>query len=89
MSVTLILLIGLAIIFNFLNGVHDSSNIVATMISSRAIAPRAALTITAIAEFCGPFIFGVAVANGQFAPEMAGAEIGAADGDGGVAVGAG
>ncbi len=63
MSVTLIVLIGLAIIFDFLNGVHDSSNIVATMISSRAIAPRAALTITAIAEFCGPFIFGVAVAN--------------------------
>lgn len=63
MSVTLIILIGLAIIFDFLNGVHDSSNIVATMISSRAIAPRVALAITAAAEFCGPFIFGVAVAN--------------------------
>lgn len=59
----LIVLIILAIAFDFLNGVHDSSNIVATMISSRAIKPRAALTITAIAEFCGPFIFGVAVAN--------------------------
>jgi PiT family inorganic phosphate transporter len=53
----------LAIIFDFLNGVHDSSNIVATMISSRAISPRVALAITAVAEFCGPFIFGVAVAN--------------------------
>lgn len=59
----LIVLIVLAIIFDFLNGVHDSSNIVATMISSRAIPPRAALAMTAAAEFCGPFIFGVAVAN--------------------------
>jgi len=33
------------------------------MISSRALSPRKALTMTAIAEFSGPFIFGVAVAN--------------------------
>jgi PiT family inorganic phosphate transporter len=63
MPTLLIILIVLAVAFDFLNGVHDSSNIVATMISSRAIRPRMALTITAIAEFCGPFIFGVAVAN--------------------------
>jgi inorganic phosphate transporter, PiT family len=63
MPVLLIVLVVLAVGFDFLNGVHDSSNIVATMISSRAIRPRMALTITAIAEFCGPFIFGVAVAN--------------------------
>lgn len=59
----LIILIVLALLFDFLNGVNDSSNIVATMISSRAISPRVALMMTAIAEFCGPFIFGVAVAN--------------------------
>ena len=47
----------------FLNGVHDSSNIVATMISSRALSPKVALTITALAHFVGPFIFGVAVAK--------------------------
>jgi PiT family inorganic phosphate transporter len=33
------------------------------MISSRALSPSAALGITAIAEFCAPFIFGVAVAT--------------------------
>jgi len=63
MSPLIIILVVLAVGFDFLNGVHDSSNIVATMISSRAIRPRMALTITAIAEFCGPFIFGVAVAT--------------------------
>lgn len=63
MPFILIILIILALIFDFLNGVHDSSNIVATMISSRAIRPRIALVMTAVAEFSGPFIFGVAVAN--------------------------
>jgi PiT family inorganic phosphate transporter len=63
MPTSLIILIALAIVFDFLNGVHDSSNIVATMISSRAIQPRVALGMTAVAEFSGPFIFGVAVAN--------------------------
>jgi PiT family inorganic phosphate transporter len=63
MTPVLILVIVLALIFDFLNGVHDSSNIVATMISSRALTPRVALTITALAEFSGPLIFGVAVAN--------------------------
>jgi len=60
---TLILLIAIALVFDFLNGLHDSSNIVATMISSRALSPRTALLMTAVAEFCGPFIFGVAVAT--------------------------
>ncbi|MEN8171453.1 MAG: inorganic phosphate transporter [Chloroflexota bacterium] len=63
MSTVLIVMIALAIIFDFLNGIHDSSNIVATMISSRAFSPRVALGVTAIAHFVAPFIFGVAVAT--------------------------
>ena len=63
MSPLIIAVIILALAFDFLNGIHDSSNVVATMISSRALSPRTALTMTAVAEFSGPFIFGVAVAN--------------------------
>jgi PiT family inorganic phosphate transporter len=63
MSQELIIVIALAILFGFLNGVRDSSNIVATMISSRAFNPQTALAITAVAEFLGPFLFGVGVAN--------------------------
>lgn len=59
----LYVLIVAALVFNFLNGFHDSSNIVATVISSRALHPRTALWMTAIAEFAAPFLFGVAVAN--------------------------
>jgi len=53
----------LALFFQFLNGVRDSSNIVATMISSRTFRPRTALILTAISEFLGPFLFGVTVAK--------------------------
>ena len=63
MTPILIAVICLALCFDFLNGIHDSSNIVSTMISSRAFSPRVALGVTALAEFSGPFIFGVAVAE--------------------------
>jgi PiT family inorganic phosphate transporter len=57
------ILIALALVFDFLNGFHDSSNVVATPISSGAIPPRRALLMAAMAEFIGPFLFGVAVAT--------------------------
>ena len=63
MSPELIFVIILAVVFDFLNGVHDSSNIVATMIASRAFRPQTALALTATAEFLGPFLFGVTVAK--------------------------
>ncbi len=59
----LVILIILAVLFDFLNGIHDSSNIVATMIASRAFEPRLALGATAVAHFVAPFLFGVAVAK--------------------------
>lgn len=52
-----------ALIFDFLNGFHDSSNIVATVISSRAMPPRVILFLAAVAHFASPFFFGVAVAT--------------------------
>ena len=63
MSQELIIVIALALIFDFLNGMRDASYIVATMISSRAFSPQTALGIAAIAEFLGPFLFGVVVAK--------------------------
>ncbi len=74
MSFTGYLFLALVLAFTFLNGFQTSSNIVATIIFSRAMSPRMALTLTALAEFCGPFIFGVAVAKtigaGIVAPEQ-------------------
>ena len=56
-------LIFFALLFDFLNGFHDSANVVATLIASRAMSGGRALLFAAIAEFTGPFIFGVAVAK--------------------------
>ncbi len=63
MPPTTILLIALALLFTFMNGMHDSRNVVSTVISSRAYSPRVALGVAALAEFSGPFIFGAAVAQ--------------------------
>src|SRR3970282_1790892 len=57
------ILLALALIFDFLNGFHDSSNVVATPISSNSMRPRLALLLAAVARFIAPFLFGVAVAT--------------------------
>jgi len=59
----MIALISIALIFDFLNGFHDSANVVATIISSRTLSGKKALLMAALANFAGPFIFGVAVAH--------------------------
>ncbi len=66
-------LLFLALFFNFLNGFHDASNIVATVISSRAMSPRMALTWTAFFEWLGPYALGVAVAK-TIGADIVGAE---------------
>ncbi len=63
MSPVFIVLLISALVFDFLNGFHDSSNIVATPIASRALSPRKVLLLAAVAHFIGPFLFGVAVAE--------------------------
>jgi len=65
----LLLLIAVALLFDFLNGFHDSANVVATIIASRAMSARGALTLAALANLAGPFLLGVAVA------ETVGAEV--------------
>jgi PiT family inorganic phosphate transporter len=53
----------LALIFNFTNGFNDSANQVATVISSRALAPMNALVLAALGNFVGAFFLGTAVAQ--------------------------
>jgi PiT family inorganic phosphate transporter len=63
MSLPLIGFIATALAFGFLNGFHGSANTVATMISSRAMGPRRALLLSAVAHLAAPFLFGTAVAT--------------------------
>jgi PiT family inorganic phosphate transporter len=62
-SPLLIIFIAIALMFDFLNGFHDSANVVATVIASKAMSARTALSISAFTNFLGPFLFGVAVAT--------------------------
>ncbi len=61
-TVGLGLVLGTAFLFAYLNGLHDSANVVATLVSTRAMTPRRALLWAAAGEMLGPFIFGSAVA---------------------------
>jgi PiT family inorganic phosphate transporter len=63
MSLSVIVFVVTALAFDLINGFHDSANVVAPMISSRAMNPRQALLLSAIAHFIAPFLFGVAVAK--------------------------
>ncbi|MFZ1909895.1 MAG: inorganic phosphate transporter [Burkholderiales bacterium] len=67
--VLLAVLLVLALSFDFLNGFNDSATVVATLIASQAMSVRGALTLAAVANFAGPFLLGVAVA------ETVGAEV--------------
>ena len=54
--------IAVALFFDFVNGFHDSANAIATIVGTRVLRPVHAVSIAAIANFTGPFIFGTAVA---------------------------
>lgn len=51
------------VIFDFTNGFHDASNMIASAIASRAILPVRAVIIVAVFSFLGPLLGGTAVAN--------------------------
>jgi inorganic phosphate transporter, PiT family len=61
--VTITLILGLALVYGYLNGLHGSAVVVATMVSSRALSPRGALLLAAAGISAGPFLLGAAVAN--------------------------
>ena len=55
-DVVFYLVIATALAFDFTNGFHDTANVVATSISTRALRPRAAVAIAAVLNFVGAFI---------------------------------
>ena len=58
-----IIAIATALAFDFVNGFNDSANSVATVIGTRVLTPLQAVSLSAAANFIGPFVFGVAVAT--------------------------
>src|SRR3954447_16769190 len=52
----LVLVVGTALAFDFTNGFHDTANVVATSISTRAMPPRIAVGFAAVLNFVGAFL---------------------------------
>ena len=64
MTVTVVvLLILLALLFDFLNGFHDSANSIATIVSTRVLTPKWAVVWAAFFNFVAFLFFGLHVAN--------------------------
>jgi PiT family inorganic phosphate transporter len=55
-DIILVIVVGTALAFDFTNGFHDTANVVATSISTRAMAPRVAVGFAAILNFVGAFL---------------------------------
>jgi PiT family inorganic phosphate transporter len=52
----LVIVVVAALAFDFTNGFHDTANVVATSISTRALPPRLAILIAAVLNFVGAFL---------------------------------
>ena len=59
----IVFLIGLALLFDFTNGLHDAANSVATIVSTRVLSPKRAVIWAAFFNFVAFLIFGTAVAK--------------------------
>jgi inorganic phosphate transporter, PiT family len=58
----LVLLIGVALVFDFLNGMHDAANSIATIVATRVLKPQYAVLWAASFNFLAIFVFGEHVA---------------------------
>ena len=58
-----VLVVIFALLFDFINGFHDTANAIATAVSTRALSPRVAVVLAATMNFIGAVTFtGVAKA---------------------------
>jgi inorganic phosphate transporter, PiT family len=62
LTVLLLAVIGLAVLFDYINGFHDTANAIATSVSTRALKPEHAILMSATANFVGA-LTGTAVAK--------------------------
>ena len=61
-TLALVIVVVLAVIFDYINGFHDTANAIATSVATRALSPRYAILMAASFNFIGAFA-GTAVAK--------------------------
>jgi PiT family inorganic phosphate transporter len=77
--VLIVALVGVALVFDFLNGLHDAANSIATVVSTRVLSPSIAVAWAAFFNFIAFLFFGLHVAQtigtGLIAPEVVDARV--------------
>lgn len=58
-----VFIIGIALVFDYINGFHDAANSIATIVATRVLTPLQAVLWAAFFNFAAAFIFGTAVAK--------------------------
>src|ERR1035441_8184490 len=58
-----VLIIAVALVFDYINGFHDAANSIATIVATRVLTPLQAVVWAAFFNFAAAFIFGTAVAK--------------------------
>jgi PiT family inorganic phosphate transporter len=75
----IVILVSVALVFDFLNGLHDAANSIATIVSTRVLAPRYAVAWAAFFNFVAFLVFGLHVAatigTGIVAPAVIGDQV--------------
>src|SRR5579871_2724020 len=61
--ILVLITVAVALIFDFLNGFHDSANSIATVVSTRVLSPKLAVLWAAAFNFLAAFFLGTAVAK--------------------------
>ena len=61
--VTIVVVVVVALIFDYINGFHDAANSIATVVSTRVLSPGQAVVWAAFFNFIAAFFFGTAVAK--------------------------
>jgi PiT family inorganic phosphate transporter len=59
----LVIVVTVALVFDYINGFHDAANSIATVVSTRVLSPGKAVVWAAFFNFAAAFIFGTAVAR--------------------------
>src|SRR6187549_267535 len=61
--ILVIIIVGIALIFDYVNGFHDAANSIATVVTTRVLTPGQAVLWAAFFNFVAAFTFGTAVAK--------------------------
>jgi len=62
-TLAIVLVVGVALAFDFVNGFHDAANSIATVVSTRVLSPRLAVAWAAFFNFVAFLVFGTHVAS--------------------------